>query len=235
MFIGYDIYIDHERSAEYGIMPVKRPDIPSPQRRVIETKIPGRDGTQYENTDYYEDIELDIEFNYMTFQDNWNHVWRKARKWFLNSIGKKLSFSDDISIFYRIKRVEISTNERSSLRIGKFHVTFTLDPYIYYVSGAKRMDYDACRYNHYDICLPTYFIAGEGMCELSVNGYKMKANVGQNLIIDTDRRISYRTDGTMQNTKVKGRYEELYLKEGQNEIMISQNFKLEIQPNWRCI
>ena len=72
------------------------------------------------------------------------------------------------------------------------------------------------------------------MCILEVNGNRMTANVGQNLMIDTDRMVTYRQDGTLQNTAVSGKYEDLYLKEGEIHIEISAGFDLKIIPNWRC-
>ena len=72
------------------------------------------------------------------------------------------------------------------------------------------------------------------MCTLEVNGNRMTANVGQNLTIDTDRMVAYRQDGTLQNTAVTGKYEDLYLTEGEIDIGISTGFDLKIIPNWRC-
>lgn len=59
------------------------------------------------------------------------------------------------------------------------------------------------------------------MCTLTVNGNTMTANVGQNLTIDTDRMIAYRSDGTLNNTQVTGNYEDMYLLNGENEISFS--------------
>ena len=63
----------------------------------------------------------------------------------------------------------------------------------------------------------------------------MSADVGQNLTIDTDRKIAYRADGTLSNTAVSGDYEDLFLQEGENEISITDGFNLKIIPNWRCL
>lgn len=71
-----------------------------------------------------------------------------------------------------------------------------------------------CLMNRYEICHPIYFITGEGMCTLTVNGNTMTSNVGQNLTINTDKKLAYRTDKTMQNTQVSGHYEDLYMQRG---------------------
>lgn len=106
---------------------------------------------------------------------------------------------------------------------------------MFLVSGKREYDYQSreIQYNPYDICHPIYKITGNGICTLTVNGKAMKATVGQNLTIDTERMIAYRKDGTMMNTSVSGDYEDLYLKPGENEISITQGFTLTVIPNWR--
>ena len=86
-----------------------------------------------------------------------------------------------------------------------------------------------------EISYPIYKIYGEGFCELVVNGKCMTSNVGQNLIIDTERKIAYREDGVLINTMVKGNYDELLLVEGENKISITAGFDFRIIPNWRCL
>ena len=70
-----------------------------------------------------------------------------------------------------------------------------------------------------------------------MNGKHISVNVGQNLIIDTDRKISYRENGILNNVALSGDYEDLYFVEGNNtvEIVNGNNFEITIQPNWRCI
>lgn len=231
----FEVYIDSYRCKDLFLFAVRRPDIPAPERRVNNVTVPGRDGDLFETTEFFEDIEIEIEFNYLAETDKWHSVWRNAKKLFLNSTGKKISFSDDPGMFYKIKKVDVGINERTSKRIGKFYVSFVLDPYTYYQSGLKKTSADQCRYNYYAVSKPVFYITGEGVCTLNVNGNMMSANIGQNIVIDTERRISYRTDGTIQNTKVSGYYEKMYLIEGTNEISITEGFELQIQPNWRCI
>ena len=86
--------------------------------------------------------------------------------------------------------------------------------------------------NPFDEARPVYEIIGEGVCELTVNGSAMSANVGQNLTIDTARQCAYRTDGTAQNTAVTGDYTKLYLRTGENAISVSTGFTLRIIPHW---
>ena len=68
-----------------------------------------------------------------------------------------------------------------------------------------------------------------------MNGNEFVAEVGQNVTIDTDLMLAYRQDGRMMNTSVTGDYQELYLKEGDNTIEITEGFGLKVIPNWRCL
>lgn len=71
------------------------------------------------------------------------------------------------------------------------------------------------------------------MCTIEVNGKMVTANVGQNMIIDTERMVAYREDGSLQNTKMTGDYEDLYFRNGEIEVAVSVGFDLRIIPNWR--
>lgn len=77
-------------------------------------------------------------------------------------------------------------------------------------------------------------ISGEGQCVLNVNGNKMTVNTSGTIYIDTDRCVAYRENGDLQNVQVSGDFESLYLMEGSNSITVSDNFKCEVIPNWRC-
>ena len=120
--------------------------------------------------------------------------------------------------------------------IGNFTATFlTKDGLRYLESGLGEMKARDVVDNPYEIAYPIYKITGEGECTLSVNGGEMVANVGQNLTIDTGRKLAYREDGTLSNTSVAGDYDDLILIEGRNKIKITDGFELKVIPNWRCL
>lgn len=97
------------------------------------------------------------------------------------------------------------------------------------------MESEEAEQNPYLLCKPVYYVQGEGLCVINVNGKDMEANVSGNLIIDTERMLAYREDGTLGNTKITGEYEDLYLKPGRNRISVSPGFILQVKPNWRCL
>lgn len=229
----FDVYINDRSSCDLKVYPVKRPNVPAPKKKYKEYEILGRDGKLYQDLNVYDDVQISVEFNYMASKDRWHEVFRNCKKIFLKA--KKLQFSDDLEYYHIIKKVEVETNERNSLRIGRFTVIFTLDPYYYKLTGLKEYPVEEVLKNRFDISRPKYLITGEGICHLNVNGTDVTCNVGQNLIIDTYLELAYRKDGTLQNTAIDKDYTDLLLLEGMNEISISRNFELKIIPNWRCL
>lgn len=207
---------------------------PAAEPNLEEVKLSGRDGTIYRWDGTYKSKQIKIPFNYIGPAERWNDRWRMIKQW-LSARNTTLRFSGDSDFFYRITYTSLDENERTTERIGNFTATFnTLDGLQYLMSGQMEYPYKEVEWNPYIECHPTYKITAEGMCELNVNGKIMTANVGQNLTIDTDRMIAYRSDGTLNNTKVSGNYEDLYLKPGENSIEFIGG-TLVVVPNWRCL
>ena len=229
-----DIEYNGIRSSSIGVFVRERPSIPAARIRREEIVIPGRDGALYRTDGNYEPTEIPVQMNYICAVTQWEAKWRKIQRW-LSATNGLLRFSDDDGFFFKISHVELEEVERPSARVGIFEAVFvTRDGLHYLNSGLREYTPEEIGWNQYEESKPVYRISGEGLCTLIVNGKEMKANVGQNLTIDTERMISYRQDGALQNTAVSGKYADLHLKRGQNEIQISPGFDLRITPNWRC-
>lgn len=234
MYGGYSVIYKNEDCQQYKLLPIRRPNIPAPEKRIKETRIPGRSGILIEDEETWEPITIPVEFNFIGKADEWASIYRNAKKWLLTGTGH-LTFSDDWNYFYKVLYCKITDTERTSRRIGKFNAEFTCDPYTYMMNGLQEISLGEKIFNCGEVSLPVYKITGNGGCTLTVNGKAMKATVGQNLTINTELMIAYRTDGTLQNGKVTGDYEDLYLLEGENQISITKGFDLKVIPNWRCI
>ena len=229
-----DIEYGGIRGSSIKIYARERPAIPAARIRREQIIIPGRDGVVYQSDGTFEPTEIEVQFNYIGKESEWASRWRASQRW-LSKENEKLRFSDDDGYFFWIDHVELDANEHTTRRIGNFTATFVTRDGLYYLnSGLREHDAEEIQWNPYETSHPAYKITGEGMCTLEVNGKQMTANVGQNLTIDTDRMVAYRQDGTLQNTAVTGKYEDLYLTEGEIDIGISTGFDLKIIPNWRC-
>lgn len=229
----YSVSFNGKNCLEYGIIPVRRPNIPAPEEEIEEITIPGRDGALIESGNRYLPIVIPIEFNFMNNSDEWAGTYRKAKKWLVGS--GNLEFSDDAHYLYKAYYCKITDTERTSRKIGKFTAEFTCYPYLFVRDGQREKTIEEVKRNPYFVSHPIYKIIGEGLCKININGKEISVNVGQNLVIDTELMIAYRTDGTFQNTSISGDYEDLYLQEGDNDISITTGFDVTVIPNWRCL
>lgn len=213
----------------------ERPSIPTPEANIEYITIPGRDGSMTIKNGTVKDIVIQVAFIFKTKPEWFQEKFRRAKAWLMSGGNGKMKFSDDTDFFYKVRNVVIGESERTVKRVGEFTAEFTCHGCQYLEEGEKEQVPDEVKYNPYFISHPIYKIEGEGVCRLSVNGNTMKANVGQNLTIDTELMIAYRRDGSLANTEVSGDYDKLYLLEGENSIEITEGFKLKVVPNWRCL
>lgn len=232
--VKYFILFNGRTSLDVNLKVESRPSKPSPQKRYEEVDVPGRDGLLYRDKGYG-DIEISISFNFISkTPDKWDKDFRRIKKWLLENKDNTLKFSDDLEVFYKVNKVTIETPERILRRCGKLNVTFTCDPYTYYTNGKEEVILGGKIYNFDLISRPIYRIVGEGLLTLNINGKSIKANVGQELIIDTDKGLCYR-DGIINNVSLKGNYQDMYLLEGENTFSWNNGFDIYIIPNWRCL
>lgn len=227
----FSVSYNNESCLGYGIIPVRRPSIPAPEERIEEIKIPGRNGVLVVSENLYNAISIRVEFNFMSKSNEWAETYRKAKRW-LSGSGE-LWFSDDHEVYYKVLYCKVTGTERTSRRIGNFTAEFVCDPYTYYKSGKNEIELESVIYNPGVTCEPAYRITGEGLCTLTINGYEFTANVGQEIIIDSNRMISYKNDGQMLNTDVTGDYAKLWLNPGDNSLSVTDGFLAYITPEWR--
>lgn len=227
----FNVSFKNESCLGYGIIPVRRPSVPAPEEKIEQVEVPGRNGVLTISEGLYNPIIIPIEFNFMTNPERWGETYRKAKRWLYGN--GELWFSDDSEVFYKVMYCKIPTTARTSKRIGTFTAEFTCDPYTYYKDGKREIPVEQILYNPGAPCEPIYRISGEGLCTLTVNGNEFVANVGQEIVIDSNRQISYKNDGTMLNTDVNGDYRALWLKSGENMLSVTAGFAVNITPEWR--
>ena len=230
----YGIILDDVISSDIGISIVTRPSIPTPIRQYNEIEVKGKNGKLYEDLGTYDDIDIVVKCNFASKSaDEWNNLYRQVKKWIKDKI--KLRFTDDLSYFYAINKIEIDSPERVIKRIGRFNLKISCKPFMNLESGLEEISIVTNIYNDYEEARPTYKILGEGVLTLTVNGISVTANVGQNLIINTEKGLCYRIDGTSNNIALTGDYKDLYLKEGNNTFAWTSGFTITVVPNWRCL
>ncbi len=227
----YNFIFNNQSSSEYSAFVVNRPNIPTANEKVTTYTVPGRRGALTVKEGTYPDIIIAIDLTYVSGANDFASRFREIKSWLNGSVNNVLAFSDDAEFFYLVKSVNISENKRTKRYIGKVTVKFTCDPYQYAVSGASFRAIGTVN-NPYDISHPLYKIVGTGACTITANGKQFKVNVTGNALIDTDRMVTYKEDGTLQNTSATGDYEDLYLAPGNNTITATSGFTVTVKPRW---
>lgn len=225
----YFILYNDANNLEINLLIRDRPPKPSPIMEYEEVKVPG--GKTLYREKGYGDIDITVPFNFIS-KDSWDYDFRRIKKWLLSNGNNKLKFSDDLEVYYKVNKVTINTPERVIKKIGRFDVTFTCEPYIYI--DDEEMELNTLLYNDYLVSKPIYRIVGEGYLTLNINNKVIKANVGQELIIDTNKGLCYR-EGIVNNVALEGKYEDMYLLEGENTFSWTKGFEIYITPNLRCL
>lgn len=225
----YFIMYNDLTNLDVDLLITDRPPKPSPTMEYEEVKVPG--GKTLYREKGYKDIDITVPFNFMS-KDSWDYDFRRIKKWLLSKGNNKLKFSDDLEVYYKVNKVTINTPERVMKKLGRFDVTFTCEPYIYI--DDEEMELNTVLYNNYLVSKPIYRIVGEGNLTLKINDKTIKANVGQELIIDTDKGLCYR-EGIVNNVALEGRFEDMHLLEGNNSFSWNKGFKIYILPNLRCV
>lgn len=208
-------------------------DIPAAGQNYSSTGIPMRDGELVESKSYRSNIEITCNIAIDLSNDrelSIRKVMRDLKVW-LTGKGR-LSFTDNAEAFYEVLQTLVSGLTQEMPYFGTATVTFLARPSEYIREGLARRAASKVIFNPYCRCHPVYEIYGEGVCELVVNGVVVTANVGQNLCIDTDRQLSYRTDGTSMNTAVKCDYTKLWLDHGKVAITATEGFEVYVIPRW---
>ena len=234
------IILDGKTNLELGLDIVSRPDIPSPVERVEVIHINGREDV-YKHTGVYEDITIQVEFNFDSYDDDYRtikDIFRKLKIWLLNIKDNKLVFSDELDWYYKVNNIVISEAALQDIyTFGNCTVEFTLNPYQYRIDGLNEIFINSnIIVNSYFTSQPIYLIEGNGLCKLNVNNNYLQVNITNNCMIDTHLGICFREDGSYYNVDndIKS-YSDFYLKTGDNNITIDKGFKLKIIPNWRCL
>lgn len=227
----YDVQYNGVTGCSHGVFLYDYPSFSGGAKRYDETPVPGRVGDLVSEDTGMSNIAITCVFSVLSDLFT-SSIW-ELKKW-LSGTGE-ITFSDDADMFYRVLKVNYGDIERDIRRYGRFNVSFTCEPGGFLKNGQLEYEKEQVLHNPYSECCPIYRIAGNGTCALTVNGKTMKATVGQNLTIDTDRKMAYRVDGSMNNTAVNGDYEDLYLQPGENTITITSGFALKAIPNWRCL
>lgn len=236
--MAYNIVYNGLSNKTLGVEVVKRPIIPIPNKNFNTFNITGQDGNFFEDLETYEDIEIEISFNFVNEVKDIRNKIRKIKKWLENITDNKLILSDNRGRFYKVKKAELNNFSYDDLyEIQNFTIKFTVDPYEYLDEGLEEITLGSELQNDYSVSKPIYRIEGNGECELTVNDNTIKCTVDSGGInINTDLGLIYKNDGTYATNKVKiEEFKDLYLLEDNNTFNWTNGFNVYLIPNFKII
>ena len=217
-------------SDEMGVKVYTRPSIPAAAEVTEQYDIPNV-GTHYYHTGLVEDIQIPVQCSFVAEPNAFQKTAREVSAWLSGSTDRKLIFSDDDEWFYRVKKVTGGDSFQRSLKVAAiFTITFVCEGFAYARDGEKpSTDFT----NYYETSKPLYSLTGNAAGSLTINGKSFAVNVNQNLFIDTERMIAYRSNGDLVNSSITGDYEDMWLPHGENSISVSNGLTLSVYPRWR--
>lgn len=192
--------------------------------------IPGMDGELVEATEYLSNLTITCIFSIIS--DRVMDTIRFIRQW-LSGSGT-LVVSDSPDIFYRVLKIEYSGIEREIRKYGRFTAKFVCVPFEYLKAGQQEIEPNGADniFNPGDVSKPVYVIEGTGSCVLTVNNYDFTVNVTESVTIDSELQMTYDSEKNVKNTAATGDYRGLWLKRGENKVVLSSGFTVKILPKW---
>ena len=224
---------DGNRSDKYFIYFSDYPVITLGQEEIEKKKVPGR-GYLHETTGTYKDTEIALSLDINTVMSN--QLVHDAIDEALQYIRgmTEVSFCDNPNVFYKVKDVAIGNITQYADESSELPVKMSCHHAQFLYTGRKEMDIAEAKYNPYSMCCPIYHVTGNGACVLTVNGKTFTVLVADEIYVDTELMIAYKSrSGSYQNTSVTGDYESLWLEHGDNTITASSGFTVKVTPNWR--
>lgn len=257
----FDFLLNNTKASAYGIYAIRRPNIPTPKKRVESVTVPYVEGSYIYDEDVYDDIKFSIECNFMAeTAETFAEEARKAAKWCNTNSSQNsyisLSFTDDPDYFYKIKILTVSDIDRTSPRIGVFTIDVTCEPFPYHTSGNQFLAAtDGTKFTNpatnYHKSYPIYVLKGSGSFGININDdtlliYDFNITVDGTATIDTKELLVYDSDGTsligntskgsIISSSAIGDIAGLRFNSKVNTVYlkIPQGGSVQIQPNWRA-
>lgn len=234
----FKIIIDDKDNYDYDLRVVSRPSVPVTNYEYDEVKISNR-GPIY-TIAHIPDKVISVDFNFVE-KECFGHAIRSVNAWFLNA--KKLSFSDDIGVYFRVKKVNISDIERELRVLGKFTVEFTVEPFSYSCDGESQISFDKTHLVSNSItlynfgtteALPLIKLHGNGKLSMTINGSTTTVdNVVDYVSLDCETLCCFK-DNVNMNKNMTGDFQTFNV--GDVVITFSETVEsVEIVPRWRYL
>ena len=217
-----------------GLLISELPPISKPAIRVQQEEIDGRDGdiiTPLGYSAYDKVITIGLTYEYVIddiiefFNSSGKVVFsNEPEKYYFYSIYNQIDFERLI----RFKKAEVT------LHVQPFKFSDTENEITYNISGSNEL---AIRNNGNIYSRPTITITGSGDINLFINGSQLLTidleATSQTIIIDSEAMNAYNSDKTtLLNRLVRGDYDNIRLKVGNNLISFTGNVSKVVIDNY---
>lgn len=222
---------------DFGVYVEKRPNIPSPERRVTYIDVPGMDSRLRRDEGTYGDITLSVECSFLG--DPISKI-SAVKGWLLGAGESDLVFSHIPGRKY-LAQVVNSIDFEIVLKItSHFIIVFNCQPFQYATDNAPvTVSESATLINPGTVkSLPIIKVTGSGAGVLTVNGNSVSfSDIDGTVTLDSTIQETYQDTGAElvgKNSIMTGEYPALL--PGENIISFSGGItSLEITPNWRWL
>jgi len=233
IFNGKDSFQD------FGIYIEKRPNLPSPMRRMSYIEVPGRDSSLRRDEGTYEDITLSVECSLIG--DPYSKI-SSIKSWLLNAGESDLMFSYQPERKYTAQVVNSIDFEVVLKITSHFVILFNCQPFQYAADNASISVMDGSEYSLTNpgsmASVPIIKVNGSGTGSLTVNGNSVLiSEIDDSVVLNSEIQETYKNTGTelINKNATKTGYFPILLP-GENTISFSENItSLEIIPNWRWL
>lgn len=226
--------------SDFGILVEKRPELPSPKRRVSYVDIPGRhSGLRYDEKTF-EDITIAVECSFKG--DPYKRI-DDIKKWLIGSGEQDLIFSYQPDKRY-VAQVVNSIDFSIALKIvSKFIIIFNCRPFKYAVENTPVVIQTGDGFSLVNEGslesrpVIKVFSTGEGSFKINDFEVFLSEISSPNVVIDSELEEAYTIESGLPvnaNNYISGEYP--VLETGINTITFTGSItKLEITPNWRWL
>ncbi|WP_333861540.1 distal tail protein Dit [Clostridium sp.] len=222
---------------DFGILIAKRPDLPSPKRRVSTINIPGRDSNLRFDEKTYEDITLSLECSVKDTQ-NLTSKLDDIKAWLFGTGESDLIFSFQADKKYIAQVVNAIDFKQVYRYFSQFPIIFNCRPFKYAVennivtintSGTALTNPGTIESE------PVISIYGSGDIAFKINeGQITLADITEKVIVNSVIQDCYDDGGNNLNGNMTGEF--LKMKPGENVMEWSGGVtKVELLPNWRWL
>lgn len=234
MYKGYITFKNKaSNSSDLNLIMTNPPLITHSEIRHDTFTIPGRDGDLFSSDTYRGNASVKVSFDLATTGavGNYTTAMNKVYLW-LQGTGN-LIISDEPGVYYEVKKVMITTDQREIVNYGHIEAEFIVYPYKFIIETIPTT-FELSITNNYDTCYPLYFLnrgssGSAATLSITVNGNAFSVSCPANasaVYVDTRKKIAYYETASNQKIEVAatGDYDKLILPGGATSILTKTGF-----------